>query len=79
MRVSKPAESTALICSPKPSSPDRLICSPNADGRTRARMSVSCAPLARAGSMGAGRDDAPEEESPVISDRASSASISVHP
>jgi len=57
VRVSEPAESTALI-----SSPIRVVC---ATGPSRID--------------GRWRDDAPEEESPVISDRASSASISVHP
>jgi hypothetical protein len=62
----QPAESTALICSP------------NADGPDPSPEYVVCA-NGPSRSMGAGRDDAPEEESPVISDRASSASISVHP
>ena len=66
VRVSEPAESTALICSPNADTPD-----------PRARMSVSCAPLARAGALG--EMMLQNDESPVISDRASSASISVHP
>jgi hypothetical protein len=59
--------------------PDPLICSPNADGPDPSPDECFVCATGPSRIDGRWREDAPDEESPAISDRASSASISVHP